>query len=59
MNYRKYDLFGGNNEYKISEDRNDRKEIKGFDYFKLRLVNIDEESDLGNTIYKMYVTDQN
>ncbi|GHA39580.1 hypothetical protein GCM10007103_21180 [Salinimicrobium marinum] len=58
INYDKYDLFAGNNVYEISEDRNDRKEIKGYDYFKLRLVKIDEESDLRNLIYEMYVTDQ-
>jgi len=58
VNYRNYDLFKQNHEYEISENKNDRKEIKGFDCYKLTFVEIDKESDLGNTIYEMYVTDQ-
>ena len=59
VNYRKHDLFGGNGKYEVSEDRNDRKEIKGFDCFKLTLVKYEEEeNDFGNTIYEMYVTEQ-
>jgi len=58
VNYRKYDLFSQNQEYEIIENKKDRKEINGFDCFKLKLVKIDKESDLGNTIYEMYVTDQ-
>ncbi len=58
VNYKKYDLFGQNHEYEISENRKDRKEIKGFDCFKLIVVKIDNESELGNTMYEMYVTDQ-
>jgi len=57
VNYRKYDLFTQNHEYVVSENRKDRKKIKGFDCFKLTLVKIDKESDLGNIIYEMYVTD--
>jgi len=58
VNYRKYDLFTQNHEYEISENKKDRKEIKGFYCYKLTFVEIDKESDLGNTIYEMYVTDQ-
>ena len=58
VNYRKHDLFGDNDQYEVSENRNDRKEIKGYDCFKLRLVKIDEERDFGNTIYEMYVTQE-
>ena len=58
INYSKSDLFGGNYEYEVSVNRKDRKEIKGFNCFKLTLVRFDEESDFGNTIYEMYVTDQ-
>lgn len=58
LNYKKYNLFARNDEYEIYEDKKDRKEIKGFDCFKLKLVKIHKESDLGNTIYEMYVTEQ-
>ncbi|MCH3880938.1 MULTISPECIES: hypothetical protein [Tenacibaculum] len=58
VNYRKYDLFSQNYEYQITENKKDRKEINGFDCFKLKLVKIDKESDLGDTIYEMYVTEQ-
>ncbi len=64
VNYRKYDLFDNNHEYEIiknrkdRKDRKDRKEIKGFECYKLTLIKKDTESDLGNTIYKMYVTDR-
>lgn len=58
VNYRKYDLFAKNHKYEIIENRKDRKEINGFDCYKLTLIKQDAESDLGNTIYEMYVTDQ-
>ena len=58
LNYRKYNLFAGNDEYELYENKKDRKVIKGFDCFKLTLVKIDKESELGNTLYEMYVTDQ-
>jgi len=58
VNWRKYDLFTENDEYEITENRKDRKKIKGFDCFKLTFVKKDTESDLGNTIYEMYVTDK-
>ena len=58
VNYRTYDLFAQNHEYEISENREDRKQIKGFNCFKLTLVKIDKQSDLGNTIYEMYVTEK-
>ncbi|MDT0553498.1 hypothetical protein [Urechidicola vernalis] len=58
VNYRKYDLFEKNYKYEIIENKKDRKEIKGFDCFKLTLIKQNAESDLGNTVYEMYVTDQ-
>ena len=58
VNYRKYDLFAINDEYEISENKEDRKEIKGYDCFKLTLMIKDPESDLGDSIYEMYVTDR-
>ncbi|WP_439133070.1 hypothetical protein [Polaribacter sp.] len=58
VNYKKYDLFAKNQESRIIENRKDRKKIKGFDCYKLTIINKDKESDLGNTIYEMYVTDQ-
>ena len=58
VNYRKYDLFRKNDEFEIFTDRKDRKEIQGYNCFKLRLVKFDEESDFGNTIYEMYVTEE-
>jgi hypothetical protein len=58
VNYRKYDLFAKNHKYEIIENRKDRKEIKGFECYKLTLIKKDTESDLGNTIYEMYVTDR-
>ncbi len=58
VNYRKYDLFAKNDEYEIIEDRKDRKDISGFDCYKLIMVKQDTKSDLGNTIYEMYVTDE-
>lgn len=58
VNYKKYDLFSQNHIYEKIENKKDRKEINGFDCFKLKLVKIDKESDWGNTIYEMYVTNQ-
>lgn len=58
VNYKKYDLFATNNEYEVIENRKDRKEIKEFDCYKLTLIKKEPESDLGNTIYEMYVTNQ-
>ena len=57
VNYRKYDLFAQNDEYIVTENRKDRKDIKGFDCYKLTLIRKDLESDLGNTVYEMYVTE--
>lgn len=58
VNYRKFDLFENGHEYEILENKKDRKEIRGYDCFKVTLIKKDAESDLGNTIYEMYVTDQ-
>mgnify|MGYP006909075371 FL=1 len=58
VNYRKYDLFAKNHKYEIIENRKNKKEINGFDCYKLTLIKKDEESDTGNTIYEMYVTDK-
>ncbi|MDT0645437.1 hypothetical protein RM545_01940 [Zunongwangia sp. F260] len=58
VNYRNYDLFSIKDEYEVLENRNDRKEIKGFDCYKLSIIIKDTISDFGNTIYEMYVTDQ-
>ena len=58
VNYRKYDLFAKNHKYEIIENRKVIKEINGFDCYKLTLIKKDAQSDLGNTIYEMYVTDQ-
>ena len=57
LNYGKYDLFAQNDEYIVMENKKDRKEIKGFDCFKLTLIRKGPESDLDDTIYEMYVTD--
>ena len=58
VNYRKYDLFAKKHKYEIIENRKVIKEINGFDCYKLTLIKKDAQSDLGNTIYEMYVTDQ-
>jgi hypothetical protein len=58
VNYKNYDLFAQKNKYEIIENRKDKKQIKGFDCYKLTLIKKDTESDLGNTIFEMYVTDQ-
>lgn len=58
VNYRKYDLFAKNHKYEIIENRKNKKEINGFDCYKLTLITKDEETDMGNTIYEMYVTDK-
>jgi hypothetical protein len=58
VNYRKYDLFNESHEYEIVKNRTTRKKIKGYDCYKLTLIEKDTESELGNTIYEMYVTDQ-
>ncbi len=58
VNYSKYDLFDEIHKYGITENRNSRKEISGFQCYKLILIKENLESDLGNTIYEMYVTDQ-
>ncbi|WP_298884709.1 hypothetical protein [uncultured Polaribacter sp.] len=58
INYKKHDLFAHNDKYQIIKNRKDRKEIKGFDCYKLTIIKKDKESDLGNTVYEMYVTEQ-
>lgn len=58
LNYRKYDMFAENYEYEIIENRKDRKDIKGYDCYQLILIKKDSVSDLGNTIYEMYVTNR-
>lgn len=58
VNHKKYDLFSQKYEYEISENRKDRKEIKGYDCFKLTIIKFNKESDLGNTTYEMYVTNK-
>jgi L-rhamnose isomerase len=58
VNYKKYDLFAKNHKYEIIENRKDRKKINGFDCYKLTLIKNDIVSDLGNTVYEMYVTHQ-
>ena len=51
-------MFAINHQYEIIENRKDRREIKGFNCYKLTLIKKDTENNLGNTIYDMYVTDQ-
>lgn len=58
VNYRKYDLFGKNETYKIVRKENDRKNIMGYECFKLELTKIKKDSEFGNTLYEMYVTDK-
>ncbi|TCP22369.1 hypothetical protein EV195_11218 [Tenacibaculum skagerrakense] len=58
VNYKKYDLFAKNQKYEIIENRKDRKKINGYDCYKLTLIKKDINSDIGNTIYKMYVTNR-
>jgi hypothetical protein len=61
LNYNKVDLFAKKTEFEITENRNDRKIIKGYSCFKMTLVEksiTEEAEDFGNTIYEMYVTDQ-
>lgn len=58
VNYKNYDLFAKNDKYEIIEDRTDIKQINGYDCYKLTLIKQNAKSDLGNTIYEMYVTDQ-
>ena len=58
IKYKKHDLFNHNDTYQIIENRSDKKNIQGFDCYKLKIIKIDKESDLGNTIYDMYVTNE-
>ncbi|WGH75601.1 hypothetical protein P8625_00115 [Tenacibaculum tangerinum] len=56
--YNKYNLFNKKYEYVVIKDLENRKIIQGFDCFFLKLIRKDPESDLGNTIYEMYVTNE-
>ncbi len=57
-NYRKYDLFENQIDIEKSENKEDKKIIDGLDVFKVKLIIKQPFSDLGNTIYEMYVTEQ-
>ncbi|GER60391.1 hypothetical protein ULMA_24990 [Patiriisocius marinus] len=57
-NYRKHDLFAENHLYELIENRDNRKEINGYDCYQLILILQENDSDFGNTIYEMYVTNQ-
>ena len=61
FNYLNVDLFQNKNKSEITSimKKYDRKIIKGYDCFKLILVETMSDSDFpGNTIYEMYVTDK-
>ena len=57
-NYRKYDLFENQIDIEKLENKEDKKIINGLDAFKIKLIIKQPFSDLGNTIYEMYVTDK-
>jgi hypothetical protein len=58
LNYKKHNLFENKKEYEVIENKKKLRKIKGFDCFKLILIRKNKESDLGNTIYEMYVTNE-
>lgn len=58
VNYRKFDLLALQDSYDVIEDRNNTKLIKGFICHKLILIRKNSQSDLGDTMYSMYVTNQ-
>lgn len=53
-----HNLFTDENKFILKEDRSDSKLILGYNCHKLILTIIDPESDLGDTIYEMYVTNE-
>lgn len=56
--YKKYDLFDNQIKIEILEHKEDRKVFNGLDTFKITLIVKQPFSDLGNTIYEMYVTNK-
>lgn len=58
INYRKYNLFSKEEMYTIIENRKDIKKIKGYDCYKLKLIEKSKSKELGNNIYEMYVTNK-
>lgn len=58
INYRKFDLFAKDHVYDVIEDKNRIERIMGYDCYYLKLIKKNNDSDLGNTIYEMYVTNE-
>jgi len=58
VNYSELDLFVHNDSYQVIEDRNSKKIINGFNCYKLTLIRKNSQTDFGNTIYAMYVTNE-
>ena len=58
VKYREFDLFAFNDSYEVIEDRSSKKIINGFYCYKLTLIKKNSQSDLGNTKYSMYVTNE-
>jgi hypothetical protein len=58
INYKNHNLFSHDDKYQILEDKTDKKNIQGFECYKLEVIKIDKKSDLGNTNYEMYVTNE-
>ncbi len=51
-------LFKNNDKYKIIRNEKDKKTIQGYECFKITLIRVKNNSEFGNTIYEMYVTDK-
>lgn len=58
VNYMEFDLFEFNDSYEVIEDRSSKKIINGFNCYKLTLIRKNSQTDLGNTKYDMYVTNE-
>ena len=58
INYKTVDLFVEKSVFLATEDRKDRKKIRGFDCHKLTFISTEHDSNFGNTVYEMYVTEE-
>lgn len=53
-----HNLFKKDDVYKVIENKGSQKTIQGYPCYEMIVIKNDEISDLGNIIYKMYVTDK-
>jgi len=58
VNIKERDLFKNNDTYRITRNENDKKNILGYECFKITLIKVNNNSEFGNTIFEMYVTNK-